>query len=140
LVGRRTLDSDGGGSSPLPPAIKTVTIPLDELENLKRKNRQQARQIELLTTKMREKTLDLDALTFVWCTGGCPGGVHRFSDTRLTEEMIQRAERNVQRMRSWYNTVKWRLTSMPTQSEWHKKYYRAIAAHKTDLVQSDTPL
>jgi hypothetical protein len=112
--------------------VKTVTIPLEELENLKDKNRGQAREIRLLTEKLRQNRVDLDALTFVWCSGGCPSGVHRFSETRLTEEMIDRAERNTKRMRSWYNTVKWRLDKFPTMSEWHRKYAEA-AASRTDL-------
>lgn len=112
--------------------MKTVSIPLDELENLKERNRQQGRQIGMLQDLLKKKNLELDALHFVWCSGGCTMGVHRFSDVRLTEEMIQVAERNTKRMRSWYNTVKWRLTVFPTMSEWHARRARD-AASKTDL-------
>lgn len=113
--------------------LKTVTLPLEELERLKDKNRHQARQITLLQESLRQRNLDLDAMSFVWCDGGCPGGVHRFSpDAVLTEEMILRAERSVRRLRSWYNTVKWRLTKYPTMSEWHDQRAKR-AASKTDL-------
>jgi len=112
--------------------VKTVSIPVEELENLKVKNRQQAREITLLAETLARKNLDLDALHFVWCDGGCTSGVHRFSDIRLTEEMILRAERNTKRLRSWYNTVKWRLKKYPTMSEWHDKYAKR-AASRTDL-------
>lgn len=119
--------------------MKTVSIPLDELENLKERNRQQGRQITMLQDLLRKKNLELDALHFVWCDGACPQGIHRFSnDVRLTEEMIQMAERNTRRMRRWYNTVKWRLTKFPTMSEWHAARARH-AASKTDLPLAEKP-
>jgi hypothetical protein len=118
--------------------VKTVLIPEDELETLKAKNRHQARQITLLQENLRLRNLDLDALSFVWCDGGCPSGVHRFSpDAVLTEEMILRAERSVKRLRSWYNTVKWRMTKFRTMSEWHDKYAKC-AASRTDLLPGDS--
>ena len=113
--------------------VKMVTLPLDELERLKDKNREQARQIRNLQESAVQRNLDLDAMHFVWCSGGCPGGVHRFNnDVVLTEEMILRAERSVKRLRSWYNTVKWRLTKYPTMSGWHDARAKR-AASKTDL-------
>lgn len=112
---------------------KTVTIPLEELERLKAKNRNQAQQITTLQETLRKKNLELDALHFVWCSGGCTMGVHRFSDVRLTEEMIKIAERNTKRLRAWYNTVKWKLSRYPQLSAWHKASIRG-SADKTDLI------
>lgn len=109
-----------------------VNIPVEELENLKAKNRQQAHEITNLLAAIARKNVEVDALHFVWCDGGCYSGVHRYSDVVLTEEMILRAERNTKRLRSWYNTVKWRLTKFPTLSEWHKKYAERNAS-RTDL-------
>lgn len=113
--------------------LKTVAIPVEELERLKSKNRLQARTITHLIAVLARKNKDLDALHFVWCDGGCPNGVHRYSDVRLTEELVARAERNTKRLRSWYNTVKWRLTSYPTMSEWHNAYAKRSAS-RTDLL------
>lgn len=113
---------------------QTVTLPLEELENLKTRLRNQAYEITKLNEALRQRNLDLDALHFVWCDGGCYSGVHRFSDTKLTEEMIKRAERNTKRLRSWYDTVKWRFTGdFPTMSEWHARY-ATRAAERTDLI------
>lgn len=110
-----------------------VSIPEEELERLKDKNRHQARQITLLQESLRARNLDLDAMHFVWCDGGCPGGVHRFhTDLVLTEDMVERAERNAKRLRKWYGTVKWRL-AQPNFTEWLKAYSKR-AAEKTDLV------
>lgn len=111
-----------------------VRIPAHELEALKRKNRAQAREITNLTERLAQRNKDLDAMHFVWCSGGCTRGVHRHSDVRLTEELIQIAERNTKRLRGWYNTVKWRLTKYPTMSEWHDALTKG-AASKTDLTQ-----
>jgi len=112
--------------------MKMVSIPEEELERLKSKNRQQAREIRIIQEALRAKNLDLDAMHFVWCDGGCSRGVHRFSETILTEEMILRAERNTKRLRRWYNTVKWRMTTFPTMSQWHDSYAKRAAA-RTDL-------
>lgn len=113
-----------------------VEIDEDELRVLKDQVAHLKGEVTWLNQVLHRKNLDLDALHFVWCDGGCPGGVHRFAsdqDVRLTEEMIERAERNTKRLRSWWNTVKWRLTGYyPTMSEWHKQYAER-AASKTDL-------
>jgi hypothetical protein len=118
-------------------APKIIPIPENELENLKERNRAQAREIQILVEKLHQKNQDVDALHFVWCDGGCPSGLHRYSDVKLTEELIVRAERNTARMRKWYNTVKWRLTSFPTMSQWHDSYSKR-AASRTDLL--DEPI
>lgn len=52
---------------------------------------------------LHRKNLELDALHYVWCDGGCPGGTHRYTDDEITEEMVQLAERNTKRLRSWFN-------------------------------------
>lgn len=65
---------------------------------------------------LRQKNLELDALHYVWCTGSCGGGQHRYHrDLVLTEEMLKTAEGLVKRMRSrgsmerrfwWVETIK----------------------------------
>ena len=114
--------------------MKMVSIPEDELENLKEKNRQQARQLRIMTEALAAKNKDLDAMHFVWCDGACPNGLHRYSDSILTEEIVLRAERNTKRLRRWYNGVKWKLTHYPNMSEWHERYAKRSAA-KTDLAK-----
>jgi hypothetical protein len=79
----------------------------------------QAKNIEVMETLVRyhkrlithiqkileEKNKMLDALHYVWCDGGCGGGVHRYKEmanTPLTEEIVKKAERNSYRLRLWY--------------------------------------
>ena len=55
---------------------------------------------------LHEKNLKLDALHYVWCSGGCNGGVHRWSENTITEEIVLEAERNTKRLREWYECHK----------------------------------
>lgn len=118
--------------------LKMVRIPEQELERLKEKNRQQARQLRIMQEAAEAKNLELDAMHFVWCDGGCVTGAHRYhSETILTEDLILRAERNTKRLRSYYNSVKYALEHWPiTTSEWHRRYAMA-AASRTDLLTKD---
>lgn len=56
-------------------------------------------EVRRLNECLREKNLELDAMHYVWCTGGCPDGAHRWTEDTLTEEVVARAERNVKRLR-----------------------------------------
>lgn len=52
------------------------------------------------------RNVELDALHYVWCNGGCEGGVHRYDregTAAITEEIVQTAERNTSRLRAWFN-------------------------------------
>jgi hypothetical protein len=69
----------------------------------------------------------------VWCDGGCPGGVHRWSDALVTRELVETAERNTKRLRRWYRCVEFRL-SLPGADAWQQKRWRRVAA-KTDLLE-----
>lgn len=52
---------------------------------------------------LKERNKQLDAMAWVWCSGGCVGGVYRFTDRVLTEEIVELAEHNVKRLRTAYN-------------------------------------
>lgn len=54
------------------------------------------------------KNVELDAMHFVWCTGGCDTGMHRWVPGILTEEMVEAAERNTRRMRDRFNSLRHR--------------------------------
>lgn len=65
-------------------------------------------EITILNEKLRKKNIALDAMAWVWCNGGCNGGIYRRSDMQLTEEVVLTAERNTKRLREWYNNRKFR--------------------------------
>lgn len=70
---------------------------LDKLRNLRE-------QVTRARENNEERNRELDALHYVWCNGGCTGGVHRYcgSPDDVTEEVVATAEALVKRLRSWY--------------------------------------
>ena len=51
---------------------------------------------------LRRKNLELDAMHFVWCDGGCKTGVHRWTDNTVSQEVVDEAKRQVKRLDSWW--------------------------------------
>ena len=66
------------------------------------------RQIRIKDDSLHAKNLELDALHYVWCSGGCARGVHRWTKEQLTEEIVQKAELNAKRLRQWIENHKYR--------------------------------
>ena len=67
------------------------------------------RELRWLHENNRERNLELDALHYVWCDGGCRGGVHRWpceGRAEITEELVSLAERNTSRLRRWWEERK----------------------------------
>jgi hypothetical protein len=65
----------------------------------------QRRELAQLNEALRLKNRELDSMHYVWCDGGCGGGVHRFEPMNgvpLTEEIVKAAEANTRRLRSWF--------------------------------------
>lgn len=63
--------------------------------------------IKHLQDLLHRKNVQLDAMDWVWCSGGCDEGLHRFNDLPdLTEEMVKIAEQNTLRLRKHYENVK----------------------------------
>ena len=61
-------------------------------------------QIKSKDDTLHEKNLALDALGYVWCSGGCQGGVLRYDDnTEITEEQVRMVEQNTKRLRTWFD-------------------------------------
>ena len=104
---------------------------MSELEDLKAKCKAQARELTQLQESLRRKNLELDALHMVWCDGGCPSGIHRFDTEPISQEMIELAERNTERLRRWWNSAIFRIDTYPTASEWHQQYAERIARKVT---------
>jgi hypothetical protein len=52
---------------------------------------------------LHRKNIELDAMHWVWCDGGCETGTHRFTEDDLTEEVVKAAESNTARLRRWFN-------------------------------------
>lgn len=75
-------------------------------------NTKQGETIKRLQDNLHEKNIALDAMGFVWCDGGCEGGIYRYNDKELTEELLIKAENNVKRMRTWFNNYQYSKQSV----------------------------
>lgn len=78
----------------------------DELaeNDLRRRFRARGRAIQALQETLKERNLEIDRLHQVWCTGGCPSGMHRYDTSvpDITEEDVLWAERYADRLRQYY--------------------------------------
>ena len=83
-----------------PASVAGCTVPRDLL-------REELRRAQVA---LHEKNLALDAAYYVWCDGGCHTGILRWQEEHdappLTEEIVQEAERQVIRLRRWFESGK----------------------------------
>lgn len=69
-----------------------------EIQRLSKKVANQAREITTMRECLEEKNRELDAMHYVWCDGSCERGVHRYTPGELTQDLVERAVRNVDRL------------------------------------------
>lgn len=83
--------------------INREKLPMDdELTRLREKVRLQKAELARLNDVLHTKNIELDAMHYVWCDGGCDKGVHRWIDGEITEAHVDIAERQAKRLRAWY--------------------------------------
>jgi hypothetical protein len=75
------------------------------IRNLKKENEQLKLKLEKTQSELtiaqannHKRNIELDALHYVWCNGGCPTGVHRYTPQPLTEEIVYAAINNTNRL------------------------------------------
>jgi len=74
-----------------------------EIERLRKKCKELGQEILCKNEFLHQKNLELDALGYVWCDGGCEGGTFRYhDDMELTENQVEIVERNTIRLRQWF--------------------------------------
>ena len=90
-----------------------------ELVPLRARAEEQQRQLRNANESLRDKNRALDAMHYVWCSGGCWDGAHRWHGGKVSEAVVSEAERNTKRLRTWFETAKHRLAEAPagTQDE-----------------------
>lgn len=59
------------------------------------------REVGIKDRALHTRSLALDAMAWVWCDGGCKGGVFRFCGRELTPAMLAMIERNTERLKRW---------------------------------------
>jgi len=77
------------------------------------KARNQISKLKQEITSQREnnhqRNLELDAMHYIWCDGGCGGGAHRFTENNLDQGVIDAAIRNTSRLVTWWVNHKYRM-------------------------------
>lgn len=100
---------------------------MDEVERLKR-------ELSMAQENNHARNVELDALHYVWCDGGCEGGIHRFGEhPPLTAEIVAAAIRNAERLRRWYVNRRGRQEAECGASRdiaWNTSYREIIDALK----------
>lgn len=109
LVRGLPAKQDHGGSNP----PEASTYP-----EMVRKIRSQRDEIRRLNECLRIKNIELDALHYVWCTGGCKTGQHRWCSGVVTEDEMALAERNVLRLRTRYDNTVFKTLTKEQQAAW----------------------
>ena len=94
-----------------PCSLNDVEYLLNRIYELEKQAQIYKAEITDLNRALREKNLALDALHWVWCSGGCERGAHRFHDEPLTEEIVALAERNTRRLREYFQNRQSRIAN-----------------------------
>lgn len=92
----------------------------------------QRRELATLNEQAHRRNLELDALHFVWCDGGCEGGAHRFTEDTVTPEIVAEAIRNTSRLLSWFVNREGRKA--PTDWESRTKAWTEAKARVTNAI------
>lgn len=81
---------------------------MSRIRDLEAKIARQKRELAQKDRTLAARSRQLDAMAWVWCDGGCPGGVLRHTTGDLTEEIVAEAERNAARLRRWFDNAAFR--------------------------------
>lgn len=112
----------------------------DDTEHLRLRdeNARLKRDLTAREEALRRKNLELDALHFVWCSGGCETGVHRRNgkgSEAVTREVVEEAIRNTDRLIEWFGQHEfkrqWREMDAGAQAR-----YRAYQEENTRLREA----
>ena len=68
-------------------------------------------EIRTMQLALEYRNQQLDAMSWVWCDGGCPTGVHRFDGKGpegISQEVVDAAVRNTERLQRWWRNHQYR--------------------------------
>lgn len=97
----------------------------NHIKVIERVIKEQKRQITIMRESLETKNKELDAMHYVWCDGGCGGGVHRYDSMKnieLTEEIVKIAERNTRRLRTWFINYKFGKKTDEDKDKYFKSF------------------
>ena len=107
----------------------------DEIERLRAENARlqgkvgfQRQELTKCNQALAARNRQLDAMAWVWCDGGCAGGVFRFTSVELNDEVVCAAERNTERLRRWLNNAKFKDEWASMSKDEREKWFNSRAA------------
>jgi hypothetical protein len=86
------------------------------IQQLEKKLAMQKHEIAIMQKALHRKNIELDALHKVWCSGGCKTGTHRYSDVPITQEIVDAAVINTERLVLWWKHKQTRDGKRPPES------------------------
>lgn len=75
-----------------------------EVTRLRAEIEELRQQLAIAQRNNQRRNVELDALHYVWCDGGCSAGVHRYDGKgpeAITPEIVAAAVRNTERLVTW---------------------------------------
>jgi hypothetical protein len=88
-----------------------------EFRMLKQENARLQEQVEMLKRQIwvaqgnnERRNKELDALHYVWCNGGCEGGVHRWQEEEVSKELVETAIGHITRLVQWWNNREYKAS------------------------------
>jgi hypothetical protein len=90
----------------VPERVRALRVANDVLraccEAVEKRIVQQRAELTRMQEAAHRRNRQLDALHLVWCSGGCSGGMHRWTLAEVTAELVAEAKRNTDRLETWY--------------------------------------
>lgn len=74
-------------------------------EDLKNKITNLQRELHYKNTVLHRKNIELDRLHYVWCSGSCKDGMYRWSDGKVTKEMVEYINNYARRLTARYLNI-----------------------------------
>ena len=101
-----------------------MTLPEDRLNALAGRVRELEaerdrlkREIGIKDRALHARNIALDGMAWVWCDGGCRGGVFRFCNLTITPETLAMIERNTERLKRWVRNRDYRALALKSGEE-----------------------
>jgi len=94
----------------------------------------QKRVITNIQESLTHKNKALDSMMWVWCNGGCYTGVRRYTDGKITENIVRIAEANTKRLRTWFTNHKWKVAQDRMSKGQHERFCALTHEEKRELI------
>lgn len=120
-----------------PQLLRENTLLKEEVARLKAREIELGKQIYLACANNNIRNKELSALHYVFCDGGCPGGVHRYDNKELDEETVNLAVRNTVRLISWFQNNHYKKNKVSLIWNWSRDRKQVVDYYKLNLLKRE---